>query len=411
MKTPLRTLLCLALLCLASRAQTTWHVDVAGVPPGSGTPADPYTSIQYAIDQPSTVAGDTILVAPGTYVENLILVKAVRVVSSGGPLVTEVRPPGGNSLLLVLGTHPGNEIEGFTLAGPASRLVYQDGGRVIGCILDGRGATHTGFDMFLGSMVSCTVTRCQIGVRGDPIFDSRLDMHGSVVWGNGLDVNAASFTAGKVVRYSAGLDGDPQWLAHGPGNVIGDPELWALGFGDVRPRPGSPCIDAGDPFAPPDPDGSRRDIGALAFDPGYAHGPVAYCTAKVASGGCAPAISTTGVSSATSGSPFFLHASGIVEDTVGVLIYSGAAGATPFQGGYLCLAAPIVRAGSRFSGSTGSACSGAFRFNFNTYVQTGVDPALVPGVVVFGQYWFRDPGDPAGFGTGLTDAVRFGVGL
>jgi hypothetical protein len=39
-------LLALGLLSLPAPAQTTWYVDAAGVPPGSGTPGDPYTKIQ-----------------------------------------------------------------------------------------------------------------------------------------------------------------------------------------------------------------------------------------------------------------------------------------------------------------------------------------------------------------------------
>ena len=48
---------------------TTWHVDVNGTPPGDGSPGNPYASIQHAIDQATTVDGDIVLVAPGTYVE------------------------------------------------------------------------------------------------------------------------------------------------------------------------------------------------------------------------------------------------------------------------------------------------------------------------------------------------------
>ena len=411
MKTTPLFLLALALLGRPAAAQTTWYVDAAGVPPGSGTPGDPYTRIQYAIDQPSTVAGDTILVTPGTYVEWLFASKAVRIASVGGPLVTELRSRVPNGTLVFMDGNAKPDLEGFTLAGPTGTLVYQDGGRVIDCILDGRGTTNTGFDMFLGSMVGCTVTGCGIGVRGDKTFDSRLEMYGSVVWGNTTDVFDANFTMGRVVEYSAGLDGDPKWLAFGPGNVIGDPGLWAVDFGDLRLRPGSPCIDAGDPTAPPDPDGSRADIGALPYDAAYVHAPVAYCTPKPASGGCLPAISTSGESSATSPDEFLVEATGIVENTAGILIYSQAPAAVPFQGGLRCIAAPIRRTSLQLSGSGGSTCTGTFALDFNRHVQFAGNPALVPGALVFAQYWYRDAGDPAGFGTGLTDAVRFGVGL
>jgi hypothetical protein len=409
MNPPIRTLFATLSLWLPAAAQTTWHVDASGAPPGSGTPGEPYTSIQYALGQPATVAGDTILVAPGIYVEALLVQKAVTVRSSGGPLVTEIRSPGPNHTMIFMDGNADPDLVGFTLAGPAKTLIYQDGGRVIDCILDGRGATHTGFDMFLGSMVGCTVFDCAIGVRGDSHFDSALEMHGCVVWDNGKDIFDATLIL-KKVEYSAGLDSDPKWLAFGPGNVIGNPKLWAVGFGDVNLGPGSPCIDAGDPSAPLDPDGSRDDIGALPYDPAYIHGPVVYCTAKPSSGGCTPSISASGTSSASQPVQFQLQAAGILENTVGILLTSKAGGAIPFQGGFLCISGTVTRTGFQASGAGGAPCSGGFQFEFNAHVQSGIDPTLQPGTLVFAQYWFRDLQDPAGFGSGLSNAVRFGVG-
>jgi len=50
----------------------------------------------------------------------------------------------------------------------------------------------------------------------------------------------------------------------GTGNIPADPLFVDPANGDLRLQPGSPCIDAGDP-ALLDPDGSRRDIGAIPF--------------------------------------------------------------------------------------------------------------------------------------------------
>jgi hypothetical protein len=47
--------------------------------------------------------------------------------------------------------------------------------------------------------------------------------------------------------------------------------------------------------------------------------------------------------------------------------------------------------------------------DFNAWIQSGADPLLLAGKTVNGQYWFRDPQDPAGFGTGLTDALEFTI--
>jgi len=53
----------------------------------------------------------------------------------------------------------------------------------------------------------------------------------------------------------------------GPGNNFGDPLFVDATAHDYRLQPASPCIDAGDPAAAVDPDGSRTDIGYLTFLP------------------------------------------------------------------------------------------------------------------------------------------------
>ncbi|HIK59957.1 MAG TPA: hypothetical protein EYF98_04620, partial [Planctomycetes bacterium] len=69
-----RVLLALV-LAAPSLAQTTWYVDVNSPnDPGTGTAADPYRYIQYAIDQTTTVDGDRLLLAPGQYAEDLTIV-------------------------------------------------------------------------------------------------------------------------------------------------------------------------------------------------------------------------------------------------------------------------------------------------------------------------------------------------
>jgi hypothetical protein len=52
-------------------------------------------------------------------------------------------------------------------------------------------------------------------------------------------------------------------------------------------------------------------------------------------------------------------------------------------------------------------CTGTFAFDFNAHARSGSDPALVVGTTVSAQWYYRDVQDPAGFGSGLTDAVRF----
>lgn len=69
----LRLVLAATVLAPATFAQTTWYVDDDGSGDGSGTIDDPYTSIQFAIDRPTTLPGDILVVAAGTYVEDIDL--------------------------------------------------------------------------------------------------------------------------------------------------------------------------------------------------------------------------------------------------------------------------------------------------------------------------------------------------
>ncbi len=147
------------------------------------------------------------------------------------------------------------------------------------------------------------------------------------------------------------------------------------------------------------------DLGCL---PG---GPAVYCTAKLNSQGCVPQIGYSGIPSASSPVPFDVTASSVLNNQNGVLFYGFGPDASAFQGGTLCVAPPLTRTGLLFSGGNPPPddCSGAHAFDFNALIQSGADPALVGGAQVHAQYWTRDPLDPTGFGTGLTDALQFTI--
>ena len=135
--------------------------------------------------------------------------------------------------------------------------------------------------------------------------------------------------------------------------------------------------------------------------------PSTYCTAKTNSLGCTPQIFSTGFPSPTQPTAFRIRARQVLNNKPGLLLYSQASAATPFQGGFLCLAPPVTRI--TVPGSAGNPpppdCSGLYAYDFHDRIRSGVDPGLVPGEDVFAQYWSRDPIDP--FTTSLTDALAF----
>jgi len=134
-----------------------------------------------------------------------------------------------------------------------------------------------------------------------------------------------------------------------------------------------------------------------------------YCTGKVNSLGCTPAIHFSGAPSATSSAPFVIRALNVVNQKNGLLFYGHEPTSAPFQGGVKCVADPTIRTATQNSGgaTSGADCSGTFSLDFNARLAAGVDPTT--GVVseIFAQYWSRDPLSPSH--TSLSNAVRFVV--
>jgi len=132
-----------------------------------------------------------------------------------------------------------------------------------------------------------------------------------------------------------------------------------------------------------------------------------YCTAKTNSAGCVPSIATSGTPSASAGSGFTITTSNVLDNKFGLYFYGkNGPSSVPLQGGILCAAPPLVR--TLVQNSAGTApCGGAFQIDFNAYVASGKDPALVAGQQVWVQTWSRDPGFAPPNNTSLSDAVSF----
>ena len=121
--------------------------------------------------------------------------------------------------------------------------------------------------------------------------------------------------------------------------------------------------------------------------------PQVYCTAKATSLGTLPAIGWSG--SASVGNDRLRVSVGAMLPKAPALVFRGpAADAKPFQGGLLCVQPPLVREPARLLDAQGR---GEWEIDLS---------GKVPGAAEFFQVWGRDPGDPAGFGSSLSDALR-----
>jgi len=138
--------------------------------------------------------------------------------------------------------------------------------------------------------------------------------------------------------------------------------------------------------------------------------PVIYCTAKMNSQFCVPAIGFQGTPSLSATGPFRITATNLLNNKQGLVFYGYAQAAVPFQGGTLCVQSPVKRTAATSTGgaATGNNCTGTFNFDFKALIQSGTDPVLqVVGQQVNAQIWSRDPAD--GFTTNLTNALRFQI--
>ena len=421
---PLSWMVTVALVLVAhAGGQTTWYVDANAVPPGLGTQLKPYTSIQYAIDQPTTSSGHTLIVAPGHYIEAIDNKdKGLTIQSSAGPLVTFLVNGIVKPAVLFRNTTlgPTNSLVGFTVYTAGNGVSISGPAKVARCILyrTQPGLGSTGIQAEESSLKLIRVERCTIarffsGIGASP-FDCAVWVVDSCVFvDNQNDLGyAASCNPGNAKTQYCSFTKPPAgtggWLNNLP-VIHPDLGVWSLPSLDFHLEPLSVCIDTGNPALLPDPDGTRADIGAVVYDPLYAEEPTTYCTGKVHSGGCAPRVAWSGTPTLSGADDFVLQAHLALDGMAGKFIWSLAPQATPFAGGNLCIAAPIVRGPILQSGGDGKAtnCSGVFVWPVShAYMQSN---QWLPGRILYAQAWGRDIGSAFPEKSQLSDAIVFQI--
>jgi parallel beta-helix repeat protein len=175
---PSRVELAISCLLIGLLAAPVWAQRTINVPGDAAT-------IQAGINAASD--GDTVLVTPGTYVENIdFMGKAITVTSSGGPKVTTI--DGGQKGVVV--NFANNEtrasvINGFTITDDAPPLPTQVTFNTNGIFVGGANPTITnniitnnrgyGIEVYFGSAYISGNTITDTNTAGDPRYDFGCD--------------------------------------------------------------------------------------------------------------------------------------------------------------------------------------------------------------------------------------------
>lgn len=404
-----------SIVCLTSfgSASSTWYVDASAVPPGQGTLISPYADIQFAIDRATTLSGDTLLVAPGDYAPFGTKGKSLVIRGEEGPAATRVLQPAMSTAVELDSSF--SHLEGFTVLTGGSAVMILGAARVKKCVLsattlqsrgDGVRVEIAGQDSYVEQS---TIAGFNDAVESHPFECPTLHVDSCAFSSNLHDLGSSGGCYAGYASYCAFTKppvGSGSWILTAP-VIHADLGFWAPA--DFHLAPLSVCIDAGNPAAPPDPNGSVADIGGLPYDPLYAETPTTYCTGKIHSGGCAARIAWSSIPWLSGPDDFTLAANLALNGSAGLFLWSDGPALIPFAGGNLCIAPPMARGPLLFSGGTasGSDCSGAFVWPVShAYMQA---QAWLPGRILYAQCWGRDPGSAYPEKSQLSDAIVFQI--
>jgi len=243
-----------------------------------------YLTIQSAIM--ATSAGDTVLIAPGTYYENIhnyyngypIVIGSKYLISGNSDFITQTIIDGNQSDHVVTFSSSSPELIGLTITnGQMGICCYEDTTPFIQNVIVKNNSLY-------GIYSGCN----GISLKNVIITNNELSGFGGVgIWANYLENVTITDNSGYGIMADDDIDlincilynnelgsinntGSPsvtfsniQGSWEGEGNIDSDPLFVDPPNNDYHLQVGSPCIDTGNPNSQyNDPDGSRNDMGA-----------------------------------------------------------------------------------------------------------------------------------------------------
>lgn len=226
--------------------------------------------------------GDTVYADPGTYLETIILRKGITVCGTAGPDSTIIDGGEAENVVSVPYLDPTATLDGFTICNGTTGINIERGGvTLVNNIIknNSRGLWMIGSyaysdpviknNLFIqndGKAIDAnnswaeaynnTFVENGVGVHSVGFYQSSPYMWNNIYWDNGDDLSG-----GAKATYSCIQSKDA-----GIGNISSDPMFADPINGDYHLQYGSPCIDAGDPNSPKEPDRTQADMGAYYLD-------------------------------------------------------------------------------------------------------------------------------------------------
>ena len=255
---------------------------------------DQYGTIQDAIN--SALSGDTILVQPGVYPENVdyrgidVLIASLFLITRDPAYIDSTVIDGeGNDAVVIFNSRESDQarLVGFSITNGSSRegggiYCFHASPRVSYCAIYGNNAEDGGAGIFCYEsnpvILNCTIF-ANTAEEGGGIFlksASSPTIINSILWDNApaevffsddWDPNTFSVGFSDIEGGRDGIvDNFNGFVDWGDGNIDEYPLFENADENNYHLTENSPCIDAGDDFYPDDPDDSIVDMGAFYFD-------------------------------------------------------------------------------------------------------------------------------------------------
>lgn len=232
-----------------------------------------------------------------------------------------------------------------------------------------------------------------------------------------------SFDFGQGERlYGAGAFG--KWMSNGQlSSVIrrNASGLW-VAFSNTAPMPGpdttdmlahddgrGPALWFAGPFTT---FGGAPSFGLEAVRGCIDAQPVHYCTSGTSVALCAPTLVSAGEPSLSGAGGNFVVSATMVDGQRSGGFFYGIQGPhnAPWGDGFLCVKAPVQRAGIGFSDGFSAQCDGALSLDVSQFAAThpgSLGQPFAAGSIVWLQAWVRDPANTSGKTTVHSDGLRF----